>query len=217
MRTLATPSLLLLSTLIFSSHASSKQGDWFVHGSAITSFYQYEEDDARKELPDSIQQFLDAEDFVGDDSDYLNTSFGLGYYLSNELNLSLTYTSGIELNFLDDLFTGLLGGVTRDNFTSDADLQLLELDLSYKAYQFSPSMALFLKGGIVVNKLDVDIRELQDGSFTRVIGSSQTKLGGKLGIGLQWDFADNWALKGGYSHLTFLSMDKTYLQLEYRF
>lgn len=199
------------------SQASSSQGDWFVHVSGLSSFYQYEEDDARKEFPSTVQSFLDDNDFTGDDSDYLNTSLGFGYYLSDDLDISLTYTSGIELNFLNDLFTPLLSSTQQTRYDSDADLQMLELDLRYKAYQILPSLALMVKGGVVINQLDVDISAFQDEGFVKVADGSETEFGAKLGLGLQWDFADNWALKGGYSHLTFLSMDKTYLQLEYRF
>ncbi|MBF7074276.1 outer membrane beta-barrel protein [Glaciecola sp. MH2013] len=218
MRIFTAASLLLLASASFSSQANSEKGDWFVHASALSSFYQYEEDDARAELPESIVQLLDADDFRGDDSDYLNVSLGLGYYISNDLNISLTYTDDIELNFLSGLDVGFLfNDVDNERLQSDGELKMLELDAQYKAYQFTPSLAFTLKGGLVYNKLDIQVSRFQDSNFTTILNDSQSKVGVKLGLGLQWDFSDNWALKGGYSHLSFLSMDKVYLQLEYRF
>lgn|GEM_PF-1724713 len=210
-------SLMVFVTLPFKASAQYNAEQWFVHGSALTSYYQYEEDDARKVLPDSVTQLLDIEDFVGDDSDYLNISLGFGYYLRENLALSLTYTSDIELNFFDDLLTNIFVPGEIDPFTTAANIQLFELDATYIVFDFSPSAGLFVKGGAVINRLSVKVNERQGDTRERVASTSETEVGAKFGVGLQWDFSDNWGLKLGYSHLTFMSIDKTYLMLEYRF
>lgn len=94
---------------------------------------------------------------------------------------------------------------------------MLELDVSYRAYAFTPSLGLILKGGLVVNRLDVHLRQIADSEVVQTLTNSSTEVGAKVGLGIQWDFSNNWAFKAGYSHLSFLSMDKTYVLLEYRF
>lgn len=44
---IAISTTLVFSTFSISAQATPKAGDWFVQGSALTSFYQYEEDNAR--------------------------------------------------------------------------------------------------------------------------------------------------------------------------
>lgn len=210
-------SITLLVSLPLNTSAQTKAEQWFVHGSAITSYYQFEEDDVRQELPDSITQLLDSRDFVGDDSDYLNTSLGLGYYVSENLALSLTYTDGIELNFLDDLFANIFVPGEIDRFTTDANVQFLELDATYRVFDVSPSLGFFVKGGAVMNRLSVKVNERQGDTNERATSTTETEVGAKFGLGLQWDFSENWGLKWGYSHFTFMSIDKTYLMLEFRF
>lgn len=209
--------LAFLASLPFSINAQTKTGQWFVHGSVLTSYYQFEENDVRRELPDSVTQFLDSGDFVGDDSDFLNTSLGLGYYVNNNLALSLTYTDGIELNFLDDLFVNLFTPGEIDPFTTDAEVQFFELDATYKVFDFSPSVGLFVKAGAVINRLSINVNERQDDIRDRITSTTETEVGAKLGLGLQWDFSDNWGVKFGYTHFTFMSIDKTYFVFEYRF
>jgi hypothetical protein len=73
--------------------------------------FNYENDDARDELPASIIDVLGDDDIRGDESDILNLSAGAGYYLTDNLHIGFIYTTGIEIGFLDDLGNFLTSGL----------------------------------------------------------------------------------------------------------
>lgn len=196
------------STTLASTNLAPSAGDWGVHGSLASSYYQYEEDDVRSELPVSIIQLLDANDIGGDDTDLANYSVGMVYYFTPRLNFSGTFTEGIEVAVFDDLF---------DSTKFDVDLQMIEFDLSYRVAELTRSLGVFVKAGVVLNRIQAEVYEFEAQRTEPLASASENKVGAKVGVGLQWDFPGNWSMKFGYSHYTFMSIDKSYLQFEYRF
>lgn len=213
---------LVIPLLIASSPvlAEPLPGEWSVTASVLTRLFSYENDEARAELPASVTSLLEDEDIRGDEEDIVNTSVGAGYYFSRQLHAGLLYTDGIEIGFLDDLdFGGLFSFGLRDedNVLFNAHMKMLELDLRYRAYEFSESLAFFVTGGMVIHRISVDVEDYDEGQRTPIISTTETSLGAKVGGGLQWDFSDSWGVSLSYSHFTFMSIDNTSLMFEYRF
>lgn len=199
--------------------ASPKAGDWSITGSALTSLFSYENDDARDELPASIIDVLDDDDIRGDEDDFLNLSVGAGYYLTDNVHVGLLYTTGIEIGFLDDLGGFLTSGFDgQDGYNSfDVSMQMLALDIRYKVFELSDSTGIFINGGAVVHRISANAENINDDVRTKIESTTEISLGAKIGGGLQWDFSDNWAVSLSYNHFTFMSMDNTSLMFEYRF
>lgn len=114
-----------------SARANPEAGNWSITGSVFTSMFNYENDDARDELPASIIDVLGDDDIRGDESDILNLSAGAGYYLTDNLHIGFIYTTGIEIGFLDDLGNFLTSGFDDlDGYNSfDVSMQMLAFDL----------------------------------------------------------------------------------------
>ncbi|MEC7826081.1 MAG: hypothetical protein VYD12_16155, partial [Pseudomonadota bacterium] len=54
---------LSVAALVPNAHAANN--NWFVEGAAFTSVYNYNENDARKELPESVTQYLGDHELTG--------------------------------------------------------------------------------------------------------------------------------------------------------
>lgn len=216
MRTVYCLLVLMTSTPAF---AGPQAGNWSITGSVFTNLFNYENDDARDELPKSIIEVLGDDDIRGDESDILNFSAGAGYYLTDRLHIGLTYTTGIEIGFLDDLGNLLTSGFDDiDGYNSfDVNMQMFAFDLRYRIYEMSESSAFFINGGAVVHRISANAENINDDIRTQIASTSESSIGAKIGAGFQWDFSNNWAVSLSYNHFTFMSIDNTSLMLEYRF
>ena len=204
---------------------SMKEGRFFFNAGVLSSFYEYENQDVKKALPSKITDRLEQYQVEGDESDIINYNLGIGYYLYEDLALRFNYAADIEIDFLGDVFTSIcwLGcepseAKQRDYYTINMDI--FEFDATYYPVHFTPKLSAYILGGIAIHKIDATIynRSTESTPYTRVNVARSTELeaGAKLGLGLQYDFSDNWGLKAGYSHFSYMSIDKTYINFEYR-
>lgn len=186
------------------SASVNKQGKVFVDLSApFTSDYNYSSEDVRKHLPEEVKKSLRSKVLKGDDSDSINYGVGLGYYLTNDLSVTVNYSDGIELeDFAKHLFSS-------QKYTFD--LNMLSLTADYNAWQINPDVNLFLKGGVSRFNIKAHSNDKDVKSFS--INKTQFH----VGTGVNWDLSDHWSAKLGYTHYDFLSMNRVYLDVEYRF
>ncbi|MBE0364226.1 hypothetical protein PULV_a1821 [Pseudoalteromonas ulvae UL12] len=207
------------------SHSLPKEGRFFFNGGALSSFYEYENQDVKDALPSKITDRLEKYQVEGDESDIVNYNLAIGYYLYDDLALRFNYVADIEIDFLGDVFTDVcwLGcepsqAKQRDYYTINMDI--FEFDATYYPVHFTPKLSAYMLGGIAIHKIDATIynRSTQSTPYTRVNVARSTELeaGAKLGVGIQYDFSDDWGLKAGYSHFSYMSIDKTYINFEYR-
>lgn len=208
-------SMITLATLLASTNAyanTQKQGQFFLNFGAATNYYRYENEDARDELKPHLENLLDDYDLTGDDTDYLNTSLGLGYYINNNLAVRANYTTGIELDWLDLCFFDC-----KDNVFHESDASILTLDTIYHFHHFNEAISVYGLLGLAVTRVSTKLSYRNTEDRNIIANEHTTNYGANIGLGLQYDFAKNWAVKAGYSHHTFLSMDKIYANLEWRF
>ncbi len=205
--------------VVSGAYAQPKEGDVTVSFTPLTSFYQYENDEARRELPEELTSFFDDTDLRGDEDDIVNLNIGIGYYVTPKLHIGVTYTDGIELGFLDDL-DGIIAAVllpsSDPDFRFDADLNMLAVDARYHAIDISDSVNFYIVGGAVFNRVTANVDRVDGSQRIPEISASDNEIGAKLGFGLQWNMSENWVMNLGYQHFTFMSIDNTALALECR-
>ena len=195
---------IIFSTSIFSFAKNiDRTGSYYVSLSALTSSYQFDQNDARKELPSNAQEKLKGSQLSGSESDLVNINFGGGYYLSHDFAISLNYATGIELGFLDDLF--------RSN-QIDLELDILSIEGIYHFYEVTPSLSTFALAG--VSRFTIDGKVTKDDNKTSV---SVNETNVHAGLGLNWDINESWAMKAGYNYYDFISINKLYANIEYHF
>ncbi|ATC94438.1 outer membrane protein [Pseudoalteromonas tunicata] len=208
------------STQIEQTH--TKEGRYFFNFAALTNHFEYENDDVRKKLPDKITSRLKDYQVTGNESDYINYSFAMGYYLQDNLALRFNYTADIEIDFLGDFdflcFDCFVKDDKRDSY--DIEMDMYEFDAIYYPYQYQDTWSVYVLGGLAVHKIDAKVYKSKGDTVpyiqTNVAQSTEVTLGGKLGFGLQYDFSPNWGVKLGYSYFSYMSIDKTYINWEYR-
>lgn len=201
--------LLLPSTAMASNQ---KQGQYFINFGVASNYYNYESKDARDELDQNLQALLDEYDLNGDDADIVNASVGFGYYVTNDFAVRANYTYGIELDWLDFCFFDC-----SNNVYHDSDASILTLDGIYHFYHINEKLSFYGIAGLALTRASTELSYKRDDQREVIASDTSTNFGANLGLGLQYDFARNWGLKAGYSHHTFLSMDKYYLNMEWRF
>lgn len=207
--------LIFIVTLLIPATAmakNQKQGQYFINFGAASNYYNYNSKDARDELDQNLQDLLDDYDLNGDDSDIVNASVGLGYYVTNDLAVRANYTYGIELDWLDLCFFDC-----KNNVYHDSDASILTLDGIYHFYHINDKLSFYGIAGLAVTRVSTKLTYHRSQQQEPIARENSTNFGANLGLGLQYDFARNWGLKAGYSHHTFLSMGKYYLNLEWRF
>ncbi|MDE3272816.1 outer membrane protein [Pseudoalteromonas sp. G4] len=200
--------LLPISTLA----NNQNQGQYFIKFGLASNYYNYNSKDARDELDQNFQDLLDEYDLNGDDADIVNASVGLGYYVTNDFAVRGNYTYGIELDWLDFCFFDC-----ENNVYHDSDASILTLDGIYHFYSVNDKLSFYGLAGLAVTHVSTKLSYWKDNQREVITRENSTNYGANLGLGVQYDFAKNWGLKAGYSHHTFLSMDKYYLNMEYRF
>ena len=208
-------SMITLATLLASTNAyanTQKQGQFFLNFGAATNYYRYENEDARDELKPELKKLLDDYDLMGDDTDYLNTSVGLGYYIDNNFAIRANYTVGIELDWLDICLFDC-----KNDIHQSSDANILTLDAIYHFHHFNEAVSVYGLVGLAVTRVTTKLSNRDRENPNTIANQETTNYGANIGLGLQYDFAKNWAVKAGYSHHTFLSMDKIYANLEWRF
>jgi opacity protein-like surface antigen len=183
---------------------TDRTGRYFVSLSTLTSLYDYDKSDARKELPSKIKDQLNDHQLSGSESDIVNANFGFGYYVTHNLAISMNYATGIELDLLDDLFRS-----KNYNF----DLDILSIEGTYHVYELSPSVSAFGLAGL--SRFTVDAEIIKDVTDKTSASINETSV--HAGLGLNWDINENWAMKAGYTYYDFMSINKTYSNIEYRF
>lgn len=201
---------LLLPNITMANN--QKQGQYFINFGVASNYYNYNSKDARDELDQNLEELLDEYDLSSDDADIVNASVGLGYYLTNDFAVRANYTYGIELDWLDWCFFDC-----SNNVYHDSDASILTLDGIYHFYHINEQLSFYGIAGLALTRVSTKLSYWRDDQREVIARDNSTNLGANLGLGLQYDFARNWALKAGYSHHTFLSMDKYYLNMEWRF
>lgn len=188
---------------------TDRAGRWFVDLSAGTSLFDYDERDMRDELPDNVLAFFEENEFDDDDSDILNVNVGVGYYLSDDLAIAGRYTSGINYGFLSGLF---------NDESYDIDVEMFEIDATYSGFHLTDSIDAYVTAALVYNRIDAQVREVRRDDQEQVLAAfDDDEINFKAGAGLLWQFADNWAVKGGYEHYNYLSLSKWHITWQYQF
>ncbi len=200
---------------VLSSYAHAAN-DWFVEGAAMTSLYNYNESDAREELPESVTQYLGETELSGSDNDLVNYQLALGYYLTPETSVKFAYASGIELGFLDGVFC-LFCSEDSERFDTNADLTILTAEVTHRFYQISESFHVYGKGGVAYYAIETTTRQLQSSEWTPIGSNTTNKWGVLGGLGVSWDITDNFSLNGGVSLHQFMTMKQYSVTAEYRF
>ena len=204
---------LSVAALVPSAHADN---NWFVEGVAFTSLYNYNESDARKELPESVTQYLGDNELVGSDNDLVNYQLALGYYLTPDTTVKLTYAGGIELGFLDGVFC-LFCSEDSERFDTNADLTILTTEVTHRFYQISESFHVYGKGGVAYYAINTSTRQLQSSEWTPIGSNTTNKWGVVGGLGITWDITDNLSLNTSASLHQFMAMKQYSMTAEYRF
>ncbi len=183
----------------------------FVNFSALTSKYSFSLDDVKSELPSSSND-LSVNTANEDHEDIINTSLAIGYYWSDSLSFRMNYIDGIELfSFhLQPLF-GSFEPI--DEF--DGDMSIIDFDAKYRFVEIKHDLSLYLTAGVAYHRLNAKVVEITDNDDV-VLKKNITELNTKFGVGVQWDFFDNFGASFGYTHYAFASIDKVYLEMEYR-
>lgn len=185
---------------------NDRSGRWFADLSAGTSFYTYDEKDIRSELPDTfIDVFSDGE-FDDNDSDIVNANFGVGYYVTDDFAITARYTSGIEYGFLSGLF---------NDESYDIDVAILEIEATYSTFPVSDSIDAYVSAGLAYYNVDAEVRSTDQPQQLVTFDNNEVNV--KAGVGLLWQFSDNWAVKTGYEHYNYLKLSKWHITWQYQF
>jgi len=198
-----------------------KEGRYFFNFATFSNVFEYENDDVRKKLPDKITSRLNDNQVTGDDLDFINYSFAMGYYLQDNLALRANYTSNIEIDIVGDILGELFPeGKARRHDRYDIEMDIFEFDAIYYPYNHKNIWSVYVLGGLAVHKIDAKVFEYKGEKEpyvqSNVAQSTEFELGGKVGFGLQYDFSPDWGVKLGYSYFSYMSIDKTYINWEYR-
>lgn len=183
-----------------------RSGRWFADLSAGTSYYTYSEKDIRGELPDAFTDVFSEGEFDDDDSDIINANLGLGYYVTSDLAVSARYTSGIEYGFLSGLF---------NDESYDIDVTIVEIDATYSAFHVSDTFEWYISAGLAYYNVDAQVRSTDQSK--QLVTFDDNEVNVKAGVGLLWQFADNWAVKSGYEHYNYLKLSKWHITWQYQF
>ncbi len=205
---------LSVAALVPNAHADNN--NWFVEGAAFTSLYNYNESDAREELPESVTQNLGETELSGSDNDLVNYQLALGYYLTPETSVKFAYAGGIELGFLDGVFC-LFCSEDTERYDTNADLTILTAEATHRFYQISESFHVYGKAGVAYYSIDATTRQLQSSEWTPTGSNTTNKWGVLGGLGVAWDITDNFSLNGGVSLHQFMTMKQYSVTAEYRF
>ena len=131
---------MLLCAAFTSSVSADTRSPWSLELTAATGYYQYDATEVRDKLPASFQAGLDANDLDDQDDDLLNYSLGLGYQLSPDTLVKVTFVDGIDLDpFLQDFCLALCPD---DDVRFNLDMFLYEVDVEYTAYRFNDEVSL---------------------------------------------------------------------------
>ena len=205
---------LSVAALVPNAHAANN--NWFVEGAAFTSVYNYNESDARKELPESVTQYLGDHELTGSDNDLVNYQLSLGYYLTSDTSLKLTYASGIELGFLDGLDC-LFCSQDSERYDTNADLTIFTAEVTHRFYQISKSFHVYGKAGVAYYSIDSTTRQRQSSEWTPIGSETTNKWGVVGGLGIAWDITENLSLNTSASLHQFMAMKQYSMTVEYRF
>lgn len=206
--------LLLCTTSI---DAFALQRPWVFEATALTGYYKYDATEVRRILPEAFQAGLDVNDLSDQDDDVINYSLGIGYRLSEELLIKVTFVDGLDL---DPIFQDFcIFACNNDDLRFNLDMQLIEIDAEYTAYRFSEKINLFVAAGVSHARLDGDIRRFDrdNSEFNTVTSISSSKTGAKGTIGINWQISRLFSLTVGHQRHSNFKMNKTYLSMGFHF
>ena len=210
-----TMNLLIIASILnpaFATEEGSNKGKIFANAGFLTNWYYLDSEDFRKELPNNVTQFLSDRTLTGRESDVLNYSIGLGYYFDDDLT--------IMVDFANDISIGDFSNIIRNIFSSynfKTDIDIYSLDIQKRLIKFNEDIYLYAKLGLNHHRVKARVFDYDDFERTEVAKHTFNDTSLKLGLGVQWDFSRHFSVKAGYSHSDFLSMDKSYINMEYRF
>jgi len=210
---------LSIFAIFFGTHCLAEEPiraeKFFINASVLTSQYHFKLNDTLDEVPDNFRALLPGLENTKDD-DVLNTSFGLGYYFSDELSLRVNYVDDIGL-FNVNIGTIFGGFLATNEF--EGEMSILEVDTKYNFVQINKQVSLFAVVGAAYHQLDARVVDsgISDADAQILIQQDITSWESKFGIGVQYDFLHNMGLNFGYTRYSFASIDKTYIEFEYRF
>lgn len=206
-----TTNLLVFSSLLFCNYVHAedlRSGKVFVDAALLTNYYSYSNEDIRNKLPEEYIENSNVPILAGHESDWVNYSLGIGYYISNDWNVKVTYSDKISFGFLDGIF---------DNFVSSVDLRMIDIDTTYYPFHFTEKFSPYIVGGMVYNHLTYNRRSADENSSELPIKGSANDWDFKAGLGIQWDLSRYFAMKLGYTYYNYAKMDKYYLNFEFKF
>lgn len=202
--------------LLGAINSTNAAAGWFVEGAALTSFYNYNERDARNALPDRVTQFLGDDDLTGSDNDLINYYLAAGYYVTPTTSMKLTYASGIDLGFLDGLSCLFCSDGT-EHYHTDAELSYISTDVTHRLYTINGAFHFYAKAGVAYYYIESMTRQKQSSEWTTISTDKANKWGVLGGVGVAWDITDNVSLNGGVSLHQFMAIKQYSIALEYRF
>ncbi len=213
--------IIIANSLLFSmsnsfAEKNSKEGKMFVNLSLLTSKYAFDVNDVINELPiDFSNRLAEVINNNQDDEDRLNTSIAIGYYYSEHLSLRMNYVDDVEVATSE--FCIFFCPAARNEF--NGDMSILEFDAKYRFAEVHQDVSLYLLAGAAYHRINAKVIDdsLSVGDENRlVLKKNITELNSKVGVGIQWDFLEDFGANLGYTKYSFASMDKFYLELEYR-
>lgn len=199
---------------VTASQAINKSGRAFLNAGTNTNFYRFKTDELRKEVSEETRGFLNNSSYTTYEEDTFNYNIGVGYYINDKASLLFNYNPDLSFGDFEGIFRGILPLSGED---SDVDLDIYDLEFHYRFLDFSEKLYLYSNLGISYHR--VKIKNYRSFAWDSVLVSSEsindTSL--KAGIGIQWDFSHSFGIKLGFTKSDFLSTDKSYIHMEFRF
>ncbi len=176
----------------------------------LNTKYTFKEKDINAQLPEELSDSSGNKQSSKKGSDHFNGSMTLGYYLTEQWALRLTYAMGIELDYD---YRDLEGDARDLKYNSPIDMDMAEFDASFYPFNFSNSISPYIEAGMVMHRLKANV-DYGEGAHYK---STSCDWDYKVGTGLQWDFGKHFGLRLGYSYYHFIPMEKYYFNMEFRF
>ncbi len=209
--------LFYLLTLLCATRASAADisDRVFINVATVTNYLRYSTADAYDQLPERITRQIDGNYIDDKESDALNYSLAVGYYLSDYLAIWFSGTSGIEIAFNGSACSIFCA----ERSDTEVDLNIFELGGTLYPLAQSDVIRPYIEGAVVLNHLRSKVHGHLAASYEReVIASSEDFAAGvKAGLGVQFDYADAWSLRLGYDRYSFMEINRVYAGLQVRF
>lgn len=216
---LSTIFLLLIFSLsinsVSASQAISKSGQVFTNIGAATNLFRFKPEELRDEVSAQTSAFINRANYSRYEEDTLNYNVGIGYYLNEKVSFLFNYNPDLSFGDFEGILAGIVIPIGDD---SDVHLDIYDFEFHYRFLDFTENFYLFSNLGISHHRVEV---RNYSGIFSHSNGLISTERVNdtslKVGIGAQWDFNRRLGLKVGFTKSDFLSTEKAYAHMEFRF